>query len=174
MSPERRIRRAVISDLPAIRTNFEIARETMAAHGNPTQWGTTRPLDSLVVEDVRAGRCMLLVDHVGGSERVLAQFSTCLGANPSYARIDGAWLDDEPYATMHRIASSGTARHCAQDCLEWMLDEYGNVRADTHENNHAMQHILAAMGFHRCGLITLQGRASDAMRIAYQRHDRNC
>ena len=91
--------------------------------------------------------------------------------DPTYAKIDGAWLDNDAYVTIHRIAASGLVRHAARDCIRWALKHYGNVRADTHPNNKAMQHVLESSGFARCGLIQLLDRPVDTTRIAYQRHE---
>ena len=38
---------------------------------------------------------MLLVDTCNGHERILAQFALCPGKDPTYAKIDGAWLDND-------------------------------------------------------------------------------
>lgn len=57
---------------------------------------------------------MLLVDEADGKERVLAQFALCTGEDPTYAHIDGAWLDDDSYVTIHRIASSGIVKGAAR------------------------------------------------------------
>ena len=113
----------------------------------------------------------LLVDTCNGHERILAQFALCPGEDPTYAKIDGAWLDNDAYVTIHRIAASGLVRHAARDCIRWALKHYGNVRADTHPNNKAMQHVLESSGFARCGLIQLLDRPVDTTRIAYQRHE---
>ena len=170
LRPGRRMRRAKSDDLPTIRSIYAYARRQMAANGNLTQWGDRYPLEETVLEDIAFQRSMLLVDEENGRERVLAQFAACTGADPTYAQIDGTWLDDDDYATLHRIASSGVAHHSAQDCLNWMLEIYGNVRVDTHPNNRIMQHILESNGFTRCGTIMLSGRDGDGLRVAYQRH----
>ena len=154
-----------------MREIYAHARDLMAANGNPTQWGNTFPREEVVLDDIANQRTMLLVDVEDGEERVLAQFALCTGADPTYARIDGAWLDDDEYVTIHRIASSGLVRHAARDCVKWALTHYGNVRADTHPNNKAMQHVLESSGFARCGLIQLLDRPTDTTRIAYQRHE---
>lgn len=167
----RRFRHATMGDLPRMRAIYQHARELMAANGNPTQWGNTFPRESVVIDDINSQRMMLLVDSKGGHERILAQFAVCPGEDPTYAHIDGAWLDNDSYVTIHRIASSGLARHAARDCIRWALTHYGNVRADTHPNNKAMQHILESSGFARCGLIQLIDRPTDTTRIAYQRHE---
>ena len=158
-------------DYPHMQKNYARARELMARNGNPTQWGDTFPKDDVVRDDIAQRRAMLLVDEVGGHERILAQFALCPGEDPTYHHIDGAWLDDDSYVTIHRIASSGLVKHAARDCIAWALKHYGNVRADTHPNNKAMQHVLETSGFARCGLIQLLDRPTDTTRIAYQRHE---
>ena len=156
----RRFRHATMKDYPQ-----------MARNGNPTQWGNAFPKPQTVKEDIREHRAILLADTLGGKERILAQFALCPGLDPTYAKIEGAWLDNDSYVTIHRIASSGLVRHAARDCIEWCLKHYGNVRVDTHPNNKAMQHVLESCGFARCGLIQLIDRTEDTTRIAYQRHE---
>ncbi|KFI94019.1 acetyltransferase (GNAT) domain protein [Bifidobacterium saguini DSM 23967] len=167
----RRFRRATMHDLPQMQKIYAHARALMAANGNPTQWGTEFPRESVIIDDIANQRTMLLVDVHNGRERILAQFALCPGEDPTYASIDGAWLDNDTYVTIHRIASSGLVRHAARDCITWALKHYGNVRADTHPNNKAMQHVLETAGFARCGLIQLLDRPTDTTRIAYQRHE---
>ena len=147
------------------------ARELMARSGNPTQWGTTIHKEEVLLADIDNHRTMLLVDRVDGRERILAQFALCPGEDPTYRHIDGAWLVNDAYVSFHRIASAGLVRHAARDCIVWALKHYGNVRADTHPNNKAMQHVLETCGFARCGLIQLLDRPTDTTRIAYQRHE---
>ena len=160
-----------MDDLPVMLKIYQHARELMAANGNPTQWGNTFPREEVILDDIRQQRTMLLVDEADGKERVLAQLALCTGEDPTYAHIDGAWLDNDAYVTIHRIAASGLVRHAARDCIRWALKHYGNVRADTHPNNKAMQHVLESSGFARCGLIQLLDRPVDTTRIAYQRHE---
>lgn len=106
-------------DYPHMQKNYARARELMARNGNPTQWGDTFPKDDVVRDDIAQRRAMLLVDEVGGHERILAQFALCPGEDPTYHHIDGAWLDDDSYVTIHRIASSGLVKHAARDCIAW-------------------------------------------------------
>ena len=87
-------------DYPHMQKNYARARELMARNGNPTQWGDTFPKDDVVRDDIAQRRAMLLVDEVGGHERILAQFALCPGEDPTYHHIDGAWLDDDSYVTI--------------------------------------------------------------------------
>lgn len=167
----RRFRHATMRDFPVMEQNYERARELMARNGNPTQWGHTFPRPEVVEDDITQHRSILLVDGSGENERILAQFAVCAGEDPTYQTIDGQWLDDDAYVTVHRITASGLVRHAARECLEWTLRKYGNVRIDTHPNNRIMQHVLENCGFTRCGLIELIDRPTDTTRIAYQRHE---
>ena len=148
----RRFRHATMRDLPQMQKIYARARALMAANGNPTQWGNEFPRESMIEDDIANQRTMLLVDTCNGHERILAQFALCPGEDPTYAKIDGAWLDNDAYVTIHRIAASGLVRHAAR-------------------NNKAMQHVLESSGFARCGLIQLLDRPVDTTRIAYQRHE---
>ena len=167
----RMFRHATIQDFPQMQAIYAHARALMAKNGNPTQWGNEFPREAVVRDDIANQRTMLLVDHVNGKERILAQFALCTGEDPTYGTIEGAWLDNDAYVTIHRIAASGLVKHAARDCINWALKHYGNVRADTHPNNKAMQHVLETSGFARCGLIQLIDRPTDTTRIAYQRHE---
>ena len=66
---------------------------------------------------------------------------------------DGAWPEDLPYATIHRMASAGHVRSIGQFCIDWCLRQGLPVRADTHADNVYMQRALEKSGFVRCGRI---------------------
>lgn len=60
---------------------------------------------------------------------------------------DGAWLNDKPYAVVHRIAIAEGTRGIGSFCLNWALEQAGNVRIDTHIDNKPMQELLKKLGF---------------------------
>ena len=97
-------------------------------------------------------------------EAVFAYFE---GEDPTYGVIeDGCWPNHRPYGTIHRVASSGRVRHAAARCFDWCFAQCQNLRADTHEDNRVMQHVLEQAGFQRCGVIHV---ADGTRRIAYQK-----
>ncbi|MED7646793.1 UNVERIFIED_CONTAM: N-acetyltransferase, partial [Bifidobacterium breve] len=98
----RRFRHATMRDLPHMQKIYARASELMAANGNPTQWGNEFPRESVIEDDIANQRTVLLVDACNGHERILAQFALCPGEDPTYAHIDGAWLDNDTYVTIHR------------------------------------------------------------------------
>ena len=76
------------------------------------------------------------------------------GDEPTYRIMeDGAWPEDLPYATIHRMASAGQVRGIGQFCIDWCLRQGLPVRADTHADNVYMQRALEKSGFVRCGRI---------------------
>ena len=193
METARWIRHATMDDFEAIMSVYAYARKKMAETGNPRQWGDKYPLPERIQADIEGGHTLLLVDdaaaaanpprdpdypepeldeHRGEHERIIGVFALFHDDDPDYRVIDGAWLDDQPYTTIHRVASSGLARHAASDLLNWSMRHFENVRADTGLKNYAMQHILETHGFTRCGNIIMpQNKDIDPVRVAYQHHD---
>ena len=158
------IRQAKPCDLEAILKVYEIAREYMRQSGNPTQWGTSKPQKSLLEDDIRKGELFVGENQEG---HICFVFAFILGEDPTYSYIeDGAWLSDKPYGTIHRIAGDGTASGVVKAATEFCTKTISNLRIDTHENNKTMQHVLAKLGFSRCGIIYID---DGTPRIAYQR-----
>ena len=97
---------------------------------------------------------------------ILGTFCFILGEDPTYQQIyEGAWLNDEPYGVIHRLATNGKQKGVSEACLDWCFERWPNVRVDTHRDNKVMQHILTKYGFQRCGIIYVKNGTE---RIAYQ------
>lgn len=160
------IRKARREDLERVEEIYDYARGYMARTGNPTQWADGYPTRELLEEDVAEGRLYLVCDSGGQAHGV---FAFCQGEEPCYAVIrEGAWPNDLPYATIHRIAGDGTVKGLLKTCLDFCLERHPVIRADTHPNNKIMQHLLEKNGFERCGYIFLEKEDGDGLRIAYQ------
>ena len=158
-----RIRKSTPEDLNTILKLYENARAFMAANGNPTQWGTTDPKQSVVEHDITAGHSYVCEED----GRIIATFFYNMCEEPDYAKIyEGQWLNDSPYGVVHRITSDGTVRGTGSFCLQWAFDQCKNLRIDTHRNNHIMQHLLEKNGFSYCGIIYI---ANGTERIAFQK-----
>ena len=113
--------------------------------------------------DLPAGRIFRLQEQ----GEILGTFCFILGEDPTYLNIyEGAWLNDEPYGVIHRMAASGKRKGVSEACLNWCFEHFENIRVDTHRDNKVMQHILAKYGFQRCGIIYVKNGTE---RIAYQR-----
>ena len=163
MSGPLTVRAAEPEQLDAIMALYDTARETIRATGNLVQWINGYPSRELVTEDIRKGYCFVCMD----GEQLAGVFALIPGEDPTYAVIkDGAWLNDEPYATIHRIGSSGICRGVLARCVEWSFQKYGNLRIDTHADNVVMRRLLPRLGFRRCGIIYIE---DGSPRIAYQK-----
>ena len=134
----------------------------MRSSGNPTQWGDSRPGESLIIADIEQGNSYI-VEHDG---RTVGVFALIIGEEPTYLKIEGRWLNAEPYGTIHRIASDGTAHGVLSACLEYCFAIIPNIRIDTHENNAVMRHLLKKHGFSECGIIHVD---DGTPRIAFQK-----
>ena len=133
------IRKAALCDMEAILEVYRYARRQMR-------------LNSYVVEE---------------AEEIVGVFAFIPGEDPTYRRIeDGAWLNEQPYGTIHRIAGSGRGKGIFRQCTGFCEARAANVRIDTHERNLIMQHLLEEISYQKCGRIYV---ADGSPRIAYQK-----
>lgn len=156
------IRNARPGDWDDIMEIYAIARGFMKTTGNPTQWGDTFPPEEMVREDIQLQQNYVV--ELDG--RVQAVFALIPGVDPTYVVIEGAWLNDEPYAAVHRVASRGEVKGLTDLILNWALDQYDNIRIDTHEDNVPMQRAITRNGFAPCGRVWME---DGSPRIAYHK-----
>lgn len=156
------IRPATGADLPALAEIYRKARAFMAASGNPTQWGTTDPRPEILRQDIARGQLLVLCH----GDTPHAAFALVPGADPTYAVIDGAWISDAPYATIHRLGSDGTCHGVFAAAVVFAAARQPHLRIDTHADNHIMQKLIARAGFRYCGIIHV---ADGSPRLAYER-----
>lgn len=157
------VRRSNMEDIPAMMDLYAQARAFMRENGNPNQWDESYPSRELLEKDIAFGNSYIVEDD---EKNLAATFAFIKGEDPTYYGIEnGAWLNHEPYGTIHRLAGNTSYHGIASGCIGWCKSQIGNLRADTHEDNKIMQHLLEKNGFVRCGIIHL---ANGAPRIAYQ------
>lgn len=157
------VRRSNMEDIPAMMDLYAQARVFMRENGNLNQWDESYPSRELLEKDIAFGNSYIVEDD---EKNLAATFAFIKGEDPTYYGIEnGAWLNHEPYGTIHRLAGNTSYHGIASGCISWCKSQIGNLRADTHEDNKIMQHLLEKNGFVRCGIIHL---ANGAPRIAYQ------
>ena len=150
-------------DLCRLEEIFSYARKQMALHGNPSQWKNDRPSMELVKKDIINGNSYVVEDEDG---QVVGTFAWIPGIEPTYLDIDGKWLDDAPYGTIHRIAASGKRKGIFDEALRF-AESFGiDVRIDTHKDNATMLYLIEKYGFQRCGIIIVD---DGTKRIAFQK-----
>ena len=147
------IRKSTEQDFERIMDIYAHARAFMAQTGNPNQWGPNQwPPADLIHQDIAVGKGYVC-EHEG---RVVGVFFFDQGfqVEPTYAHIDdGAWIGDDTYGVVHRIAADGTVKGTGQHCIEWAFAQCGHLRIDTHGDNKVMQNLLRKLGFVHCGTI---------------------
>ena len=151
------------ADLPRILEIYDIAKTYMRANGNPNQWNGAYPDPETLRTDIEKQR--LYVYKKAGS--IHGVFMLLLEEEPTYAYIeDGSWREETPYGTIHRLAGDGEVRGLFAKCVAFCESKVKYLRADTHFDNHTMQHLLEKNGFERRGIIYLK---NGDPRIAYQK-----
>ncbi len=155
------IRLAKENDLDEILEIYSVARKYMIENKNATQWPGDYPPKSLLTEDIKS-KILYVYENEG---KIHGVFAFILGVDPTYVHIEnGKWKNDEPYGTIHRIASRGTEKGVFEKCTNFCKDIISNIRIDTHEDNHIMQYLIEKNGFEKCGIIYID---SGEERIAY-------
>ena len=156
------IRKTQIEDLERIGEIFSLARKYMVDNGNPTQWRQDRPSLDLVIDDIAKGNSYVVTDD----GKIVGTFAYIPGIEETYLEIDGAWIDDAPYGTIHRIASDGSVRGVFDATLDFAQSQGRDVRIDTHKDNATMLHLIRRSGFTECGIIIVD---DGTPRIAFQK-----
>lgn len=157
------IRRAGVGDVDKIMTVYESARRYMRSCGNMQQWTSGYPDRCDIEADIKAGNCCVGVDAGGCIAMV---FAFIIGHDCTYDVIDGAWLNDNPYGTIHRMASNGRYAGMLELCVDYCMRRVSDLRLDTHEVNIPMRSAAERLGFIRCGIIICR---DGTPRIAYHK-----
>ena len=180
------IRPATPADLPALRPVFEAAKGIMRADGNAEQWSAPGfPPDDLLLRDVARGGGFVIetgwpvaaghdegktvapvMPGLTGHLAIVAYFALLPSPEPTYDVIDGAWLTDEPYGVIHRMASYPEVHGIFSTIIDFAASRYAHLRIDTHRDNRIMQHLIEKHGFTYCGIIWL---LDGTERLAYER-----
>lgn len=130
------VRRSNMEDIPAMMDLYAQARVFMRENGNPNQWDDSYPSRELLEKDIAFGNSYIVEND---EKNLAATFAFIKGEDPTYYGIEnGAWLNHEPYGTIHRLAGNTSYHGIASGCISWCKSQIGNLRADTHEDNKIM------------------------------------
>jgi len=155
------VRNATSGDMDAIGEIYEAARQYMKDTGNPTQWGDDYPEVDAICEHMAKGD-MYVVERDG---EVCGAFAYIVGVERCYLEIEGKWLYEGEYGTIHMMASGGTEKGVFAEALAFSKGLCPHVRIDTHPNNKTMQHLILKHGFEYCGIIYV---SDGSPRFAYE------
>lgn len=154
------VKKAALDDLDVIMSIYLIAQDFMIKSGNP-QWGHSYPTQELIQKDIENGACHIICDD----ECIHGVFALFEDIEPTYQYIEnGQWLNDEPYVTVHRIASDGKVHGIFKCAINYCKSISDNIRIDTHKSNLIMQKQIEKNCFKKCGTIYVR---DGSPRIAY-------
>ncbi len=145
------IRKATLNDLDALMEIYAHAREEMIKNNNPLQWAKVEPEKSKVISRINSGVHYVIEEN----SQICGGFSLIPGKDPTYEHIDGKWLNDLPYLTIHTIASNNTVKGVFKAAIDYGFSICNTIRIDTHIDNKIMIHLLNKYGFTYCGVIRL-------------------
>lgn len=153
----------MMEDVATCLSLYEAARGIMRSSGNMSQWTNGYPSREVLENDIINNNSYVICDN----EEIVGTFACIVGEDPTYSYIeDGEWQEPTlPYATIHRLASTSETHGIAKAAFDYAIGLAPSMRADTHADNHIMQHILEKYGFARRGTIYL---ANGDPRVAYQ------
>lgn len=146
------IRRANKEDIKYIMPIYEAAKKKMRADGNLHQWSDKYPDEETLLNDITRNELYIAYDDEG----IYGVFMLSFSGEDTYKEIQGAWLNDEPYAVIHRIASLGNGKNLLKDAIDFTFEKTNNIRIDTHEDNNIMRTLLKKLGFIYTGIIHLK------------------
>jgi len=147
------------------------AKALLKADGSP-QWQDGYPDEAAIRRDIMAQQSWILM--VGN--QIAGTAAQVIGDDANYHEITGTgWQNnDDPYATIHRIALSKAVagqqlRHYFVSALLGTAYQDGirNFRIDTHQLNQRMQAIATSLGYQFRGIVHV-AEPGDNARRAYE------
>lgn len=151
--------KATKADIPKMRKILDHGREIQLAAG-VNQWPEGYPSKELMLEDIERDAAYVCLDD---EDEMVGVASIFTDPDPTYFEIEGEWLNDASYATIHRIATNGKIKGVGQFMIQWVQERHKNVRIDTHKDNTGMKYVLKKLGFENTGVIYIDnGEARDA------------
>ena len=163
---------ATLKDLDRLVAMSDQARKSLKAR-NIDQWQKGEP-NRQVLEDSIIRSQIHVLEDMG---QVIGMITIVPGPEASYASIDGAWLNQEPYTAFHRVCveetmkGRGLAARLFSESEQYALETgIRNIRIDTHPDNTSMQRALDKSGYICCGTLVLtEGSEAGDLRLGYQK-----
>lgn len=160
-------------DIFGIYSCIKDAKKTLKESGSD-QWQDTDGYPSMDTIKEYVAKREMYVNIV--NNEIAGCIALCPGIDKSYVEIDGEWLNDEPYYTLHLMAvkanhyRKGVAIELIEEMKKIALkDNIYNLRVDTKKENIPMSSLLLKLGFVKTGVIDIKrDGVLDPKRDAYQ------
>ena len=139
-----------------------------------SQWNLADgyPKKEDMLKDIENGNCYLYIEN----EEIIGCVSILFTPDENYIEIDGKWLSNDQYASIHRIAISNN-NHNKNIGVKMLLaaeeivknNNCFSIKIDTHKNNIPMSKTIEKAGYRYCGIIKLKRSNIDNLRNAYEK-----
>lgn len=165
------IRKATIDDLESCLNLYNKAKEKFALN-KTFQWTEDYPNSQTFINDLNNNDLYVYCD-----EKVIGCVTIVYNLDPNYNVINGKWLNDDKYASIHRICvdtsceKRGTGDVLMKYCEE-VIKKHGinNIRIDTYHLNKSMLRLIEKNNYTYCGEIELlRDNVFDKKRKAFQK-----
>ena len=161
------LRKAILQDKNSIWIILEAAIARRKADGS-SQWQNGYPNLETIQNDIDKKIGYVLVDN----EIIIAYAAILFEPEPAYEVIDGQWLTNGKYITIHRVATapSEIGKGIATKLFRFIEDlavqhQFFSIKVDTNFDNLPMLKIMKNLGYTYCGEVLLQG----APRMAFEK-----
>ena len=125
-----------------------------------------------MLKDINNYSCYLYIEN----DLVIGCMSIIFTPDENYFEIDGKWLTNEAYASIHRIAinnnhhQKGVGIKMLLEAEEIVINKnVYSIKIDTHKDNIPMSKTIEKAGYTCCGIIKLKRSNIDNLRNAYEK-----
>lgn len=160
-------RKAELNEVPKI---WEILQQAILRRKNDgsKQWQDGYPHEEIIKDDIKKGIAYVLT----GNGEIMGYAAVIFNDEPAYTDIKGAWLSNEEFVVIHRIAISDrqSGKGLAKLIMSFTEDiavknNIFSVKVDTNFDNPAMLKTFEKCGYTYCGEVMLR----DGLRKAYEK-----
>ena len=159
-----------IMDLEELMKIYDLARVRMVNEGNLTQWDNRETFELELIDYINKKILYKVIEN----QEIVGYFAYIYDIEHAYDVIDGKWLNQDKYITIHKIASKYNNKGIGGFIIKYVIDRCKkegiyNIKIDTHKNNLSMNKFLTNKGFINCGVIslTLDFKDEYSLRNAY-------
>ena len=141
---------------------------------NLLQWNLDDgyPRKEDLLKDIDNQNCYLYIEN----DTVIGCMCIIFTPDENYYEIDGNWITNDKYASIHRIAIKNDFHHQGIGRKMLLLAEkiikeqkVYSIKIDTHANNIPMTKTILSSGYTYCGIIKLKRSETDNLRNAYEK-----
>ena len=164
---------ANINNINEIMEIIHDAKRYLKEQGS-SQWNLPDgyPNKSDLIKDINNNECYIYLE----ADKIIGVMIIMQNIDENYNEIDGNWLNNDKYVSIHRIAvrynyhnqQIGYKMLKLAETIIMNKDIY-SIKIDTHKINIPMIKTLTKLNYTYCGVITLKRSKEDNLRNAYQK-----